>query len=107
MQICYGWNTESAKLHCTPQDQGLVPFEAIYAPERSGDRLLIPVRASLIGQSWVLELGLQFSLKSLEHLICGVSVMQATSVSALSSVTCVEDQQCLDSRQRTTTVVVV
>jgi hypothetical protein len=53
---------ESARLHSALRDQERVPFEAIYAPERSGYCLLIPVRASLIGQSWVLELGLQLSL---------------------------------------------
>lgn len=47
-------------MHCAEQE--LVPFEAVYAPKRSRDRLLIPVRAHLIGQTWVLELRFQLSL---------------------------------------------
>lgn len=40
----------------------LVPFEAINAPECSGDRFLIPVPASLVDQTWVPEFGFQLSL---------------------------------------------
>lgn len=54
--------SQPAKLRCATQNQEQVPFEAIYPPERSGNGFLIPVRASLIGQSWVLELRFELSL---------------------------------------------
>jgi hypothetical protein len=42
--------------------RGPIPFEAIYAPQRSGDCFLIPVPAGFIGQPWIPEFGFQLRL---------------------------------------------
>jgi hypothetical protein len=46
----------------TPQTWGPIPFEAIYAPQRSGDCFLISVPAGFIGQPWIPEFGFQLGL---------------------------------------------
>jgi hypothetical protein len=77
-----------------------IPLEAVYSPERPGNSsLIIGVRCA-VHRLGIMETRFQLELKSAQHFVSHVPILQTTSVFALGGIAGVYDEQGLHCWQR-------
>jgi hypothetical protein len=70
-----------------------IPLEAVYSPERSGNSSLILGVRYAVHSLWIMETLFQLDLKSAQHFVSHVPILQTTSVFALGGIAGVHDEQ--------------
>jgi hypothetical protein len=77
-----------------------IPLEAVYSPERPGKSSLILGARCAVHRLRIVETRFQLDLKSAQHFVSHVPIMQTTSIFALGDIAGIHDKQGLHSWQR-------
>jgi hypothetical protein len=70
-----------------------IPLEAVYSPERPGKSSLILGVRCAVPRLRIMETRFQFDLKSAQHFVSHVPIMQTTSIFALGDIAGIHDKQ--------------
>jgi hypothetical protein len=70
-----------------------IPLEAVYSPETPGKSSLILGVRCAVPRLRIMETRFQFDLKSAQHFVSHVPILQTTSVFALGNIAGVHDEQ--------------
>jgi hypothetical protein len=84
-----------------------IPLEAVYSPERPRKSSLILGVRCAVHHLWIMEARFQLDLKSAQHFVSHVPILQTTSVFALGDIAGVHDEQGLHCWQRRSAALVV
>jgi hypothetical protein len=77
-----------------------IPLEAVYSPERPGKSSLILGVRCTVHRLRIVEARFQLDLKSAQHFVSHVPILQTTSIFALDDIAGIHDKQGLHCRQR-------
>jgi hypothetical protein len=77
-----------------------IPLEAVYPPERPGNSSLILGVRCAVHSLRIMETRFQLELKSAQHFVSPVPIMQTTSIFTLGDIAGIHNKQGLHSWQR-------